>query len=137
MPLSFEEKAKLGKLYERNRLWRKYRWSGVAMFPFVPSFAFLARDFFKDLHAPVTTHDMRAFCLEAFFAGIVVAAVVVQTVILAQWRKRDNETLDFMEKHFPEDCPWKEEEEVLRKAEELDREARASNIVAAAIRPGA
>jgi hypothetical protein len=93
----------------------------------------MGRDFFHRLHAPDAGKHILGYCLYAFLAGAALAAIIVQAVLVTRLRKRDAALLEFAEKHFPDECPWKEEELILRQAEELQREAKASNVVAAAI----
>ncbi len=86
-------------------------------------------DLRKELHDPAAGKYIASFCAIGFLIGAAFAGVLVSGYFVAQQAKRERAMIAFMEKHFPDECPWKKEEAVLRQADELQREARISAIL--------
>jgi hypothetical protein len=127
MSLSADARAWAMAIYRRNRLWRKYRMSGLWWIGLMP-FAFFGRDLVRDLWAPDAGKHIVSFCIIALLLGVILGVLAIQAVLLPILRKRDQEIIIFLENHFPEECPWKQEEALLRQAEELQRKAKATAV---------
>ena len=128
MRLSFEEKSKLAAMYERHRKRRLNGWNAMLCGLALPLVMCL-HDMRKELHDPSGGKHLVAFCALGFLIGAAFAAVLFRGFFVARQGRRDAETLAFMEKHFPDECPWKEDETVLRRADELQRQGRADAIL--------
>jgi hypothetical protein len=127
MSLSADAQAWAMTIYRRNRLWQKYGISGLWWIGLLP-FVFLVRELVRDLRSPDAGQHMVSFCLLALVLGALLGAVLLRVVLLPKLHQRDQEIITFLENHFPEECPWKQEEALLRQAEELQRKAKGAAV---------
>jgi hypothetical protein len=126
MSLSADEQAWAMAIYRRNRLWRKYRWPDFAWIGALFPWVILSPDLIRDLRSPHAGQHIIYFCILGLQLGIVLGMVIIQALLLPKLRQRDQEILTFLENHFSEECPWKQEETLLRQAEELQRKAKVA-----------
>jgi hypothetical protein len=53
----------------------------------------------------------------------------VASFFIARQRKQDLEIVRFFEKHFPEECSWKQEEKIMAQAEDIRLKAKVANAI--------
>ena len=86
----------------------------------LPSFA-------HSLEDPQTSH--RYIAVLAALFGLILGSCITYSNVSSSRRKEDEELVRFFEKHFPEECSWKQEEKILAEAKDLELKARVDNLI--------
>jgi hypothetical protein len=122
MALSSVDKAIAETVYARCK--------GPRVIPgaiFGMSFAAMGPSLLKDIFNPQTPH--LEVVMYALFLGCAIGLAVITSLFLSRQRKRDLELVRFFEKHFPDDCSWKQEEKILAAAEDLRLKAKVDYLI--------
>jgi hypothetical protein len=123
MALSPDDKAIVEATYARTKSQAQGAITGI----FMGAFIGLSQIAWKDLRDPHASHQH--LILLSNLLGLLFAGCVVASFFFSRQRKRDLELVRFFEKHFPEDCSWKQEEKVLAEAEDLRLKAKVYGLI--------
>ncbi len=119
MPLSSSEKKWVHTVYERNRIWRKFGPGGLA-----GGLVGLAPVVYSSLRTIGDPHTSRwAVILLSGGVGLALGIWVIVAFASVARRRYEEQLIRLVENHFPEECPWKQEEALLAKAQEIQAKA--------------
>ena len=119
MALSSSEKKWVQKVYERNRIWTKFGPGGLAS-----ALVGLAPMVYSSLRTMEDPHTSRwVVILLSGGIGLALGIWVMVAFASVSRRKYDQEMIQLVENHFPEECPWKQEEALLAEAQQIQAKA--------------
>ena len=133
MALSCDEKALVDAAHMRIQFLRKYRsgWITGAFGGFIGSLpAFIS--IIKLIEDPHSSH--RAVAILSGLMGLSFGLGILSLFVALRQRKRDEELIRLIERHFPDECSWKQEERLLAEAEDIRLKAKMDSLIHQAAR---
>lgn len=124
MTLSHDEKMLADAAYSRLHRSGRFRGGGFGV---LSGLIISLPSYIHTINDPHTSH--RSVVFFSSLLGFVFGMCVIASILIARQRKRDEALVRFFENRFPDDCSWKQEEQILAEVEDIRLKAKVASLI--------